>query len=288
MLNSPAFESQKGLPRTGLPRSSFIIPECSEPRSDPVGVIINCSHTALLQLGTQTFGINSTEELISLNYTILEGEEEGKQFPEMWGGFLLTLPPLGRRSFTPTVELPHNGLCFQSSLPKGGSDPCSTQPSGVLGLSPFSQGFVPPAWRASCPQCHPVLRAPRGQGMLDGRDQQGQGAESSPSKTCQGSPGDSSLCCHPCSLPHLALGCQAGWHTLGTEPGRPPKTFCGHFMGCRDTEGTKCHSPAPLPHIPWHWKSHPGCSGKGQQVKDTLLLKIIFKSINEDVSVSVS
>lgn len=133
MLNSPAFESQKGLPRTGLPRSSFIIPECSEPRSDPVGVIINCSHTALLQLGTQTFGINSTEELISLNYTILEGEEEGKQFPEMWGGFLLTLPPLGRRSFTPTVELPHNGLCFQSSLPKGGSDPCSTQPSGVLG-----------------------------------------------------------------------------------------------------------------------------------------------------------
>lgn len=101
MLNSPAFESCKGLPRVGLPRYSFITPQSFQTHSDTTWVIINCSqHSAPAQsssecssLAHETFQIHSIAKFVSVNYAILEGEEEGKQFPETSGGFLLTLPP---------------------------------------------------------------------------------------------------------------------------------------------------------------------------------------------------
>lgn len=128
MLNSPAFESCTRLPRMGLPRYSFIILQSFQTNSDTIWVIINCSqHSAPAQLSSacsslayKAFKINSIAKFISVNYAILEEEEEGKQFPEASGGFLLTPSPpasFRRRHFT-LIIFPRNGLWFQFCIPK--------------------------------------------------------------------------------------------------------------------------------------------------------------------------
>lgn len=100
MPNSPAFESHKRLPRMGLPRYSFIILQSCQANSDTIWVIINCSQrsapaqlsSACSSLAYKTFKINGIMKITSVNYAILEGEEEGKQFPATSGGFLLPFP----------------------------------------------------------------------------------------------------------------------------------------------------------------------------------------------------
>lgn len=144
MLNSPAFESRKRLPRMGLPRYSFIILQCFQTNSDTVWAIINHSQcSALAQLSSacsslayKTFKINSIMKLISVNYAVLEGEEEGKQFPETSEGFLLTLPPpasFGRRHFTLIVYLPQKWVVVSILRPKSEHSSVSDIPAATGG-----------------------------------------------------------------------------------------------------------------------------------------------------------
>lgn len=187
MLNSPAFESWKRLPRTGLPRYSFIILQSFQTNSDTVWVIINhsqCSAPAQLSsacssLAYKTFKINSIAKFISVNYAILEGEEEGKKFPETSEGFLLTLPPQrpsGEGTSHSLCVFPRNGLWFQFYVPKVNTAACQIsllpgeEAQRMLHTKPFRwwcltavgvavgspEQFVPPACKASRPRCHPT------------------------------------------------------------------------------------------------------------------------------------
>lgn len=171
----------------GLPCYSFIILQSFQTNSDTIWVIINhsqCSAPAQLSsacssLAYETFKINSIAKLISVNYAILEGEEEGKQFPETSGGFLLTLPPQhppGEGTSCSSYIFPRNGLWFQFCIPKANTAACQTsllpreEAQRMLCTKPFrwwcltavrvpissSEQFVPPAHKASCPKCHPT------------------------------------------------------------------------------------------------------------------------------------
>lgn len=169
MLNSPAFESRKCLPRTGLPRSSFIIPPCSQPHSDPVWVIINCSQhsPACSSLAHRPPKLTAPRSLFLLIRLFWKEERKESNFQRRVGVFFSPFPPLSilRGGFTPTMELPQKWVVVsilhpQSEhrflLPREEAQPCSTQsPQGGGDSVPFSEGFVPPAWRASCPKCHP-------------------------------------------------------------------------------------------------------------------------------------
>lgn len=75
-------------------------------------------------------------KFISVNYAILEGEEEGKQFPETSGGFLLILPPtasFGRRHFTLIVCLPQKGVVVSILHPKSEHSGVSDIPAATGG-----------------------------------------------------------------------------------------------------------------------------------------------------------
>lgn len=95
MLNSPAFESRECLPRMGLPRSSFIIPQCSQPRSDPIWVIINCSQhsPACSSLAHRPSKLTALRSLFLLIMLFWKEERKESNFQRRCGGFLLTLPP---------------------------------------------------------------------------------------------------------------------------------------------------------------------------------------------------
>lgn len=114
----------------GLPCYSFIILQSFQTNSDTIWVIINHFQrsapaqlsSACSSLSYKTFKINSIAKLISVNYAILEGEEEGKQFPETSGGFLLTLPPppapSRRRHFMLIIYLPQKWVVVSILHPK--------------------------------------------------------------------------------------------------------------------------------------------------------------------------
>lgn len=239
MLNSPAFESRKCLPRMGLPRSSFIIPQRSQPRSDPVWVIINCSQHSS-SLAHRPSKLTALRSLFLLMTLFWKEKRKESNFQRRVGVFFSPFPPasFGRRRFTPTVELPqqwavpsilHPQREHRSLLPGEQPSPAPHTASGGGGDSvPFLEGSVPPAWRASCPKCHPRPDSPSagtirdGQGQRMGMDETSRDqAGSSPSKTCQGSPGDPSLCSHPCPLPLPML-------VPGTPWGQSQAVTCCH------------------------------------------------------------
>lgn len=127
------------MPGTGLPHYSFIILQPFQTNSDTIWVIINCSQrsapaqssSACSSLAHETLRINSIAKFISVNYAILEGEEEGKQFPETSGGSLLTLPPqrpLGEGTLRSPCIFPRSGLWFQFCIPKANTAACQMSP----------------------------------------------------------------------------------------------------------------------------------------------------------------
>lgn len=146
-------------------------------------------------------------------------ERKESNFQGRCGGFLLTLPPqhpLGEGASHPPWSSPRNGLWFQFCVPRGnrGGSPALllTQPWGVVGAQCPSQ-------RGLCPKCHPGPDSPR-----DGQDRGCWMEETSrdkeqisPSKTCKGSFGDSSLCSPSLFSPPASAHPRDA--RLGTHPG---------------------------------------------------------------------
>lgn len=158
----------------------------------------------------------------------------------MWGFSSHPSPrhPSGEGASRPPWSFPSNGLWFQSCIPKENTDPlpgeeaqpCSTHsPQGVVVIQ-----F--PSWRGLCHQpgepgvpnathdpSWPVLGPPEmGKDRGWRRDETSRDqAESSPSKHVREALGTLPFAPNPIlsHCPCLSLGCQAGGHTMGAEPG---------------------------------------------------------------------
>jgi len=100
-VNSPAFESHKYLPRTGLPHYSFIILQSFQTNSDTLWVIINhsqCSAPAHLSsasssLAYKTFKINSMQSLFLSVVLFWKQKRKESNFQRLVGVFFSPFPP---------------------------------------------------------------------------------------------------------------------------------------------------------------------------------------------------
>lgn len=119
MLNSPAFESLKRLPRMGLPHYSFIILQSFQTNSDTVWVIINHSHRLLSQglhvqaWHTRCSKLTALQSLFLLIMLFWKEKRKKNNFQRLVGVFFLPSPPSimqEKALCTHRVSSPRNGL----------------------------------------------------------------------------------------------------------------------------------------------------------------------------------
>lgn len=240
-LNSPAFESRECLPRMGLPRSSFIIPQRSQPRSDPIWVIINSSQhsPACSSLAHRPSKLTALRSLFLLIMLFWKEERKESNFQSRCGGFLLTLPPRhpsGEGASHPPWSFPRKGLWFQFCVPKVNTDPCcqgrrpSPAPHTALGVvrvqfSP-QRGLCPQPGEPHVPNAthSPRDGRDRGCGMEEtSRDKEQKLLPPKPAREALGTlPFAPSPVLSHCTC--LSLGCQAG----GTPWGQSQAVTCCH------------------------------------------------------------
>lgn len=141
MLNSPAFESQTCLPRTGLPCYGFIILQSFQPNSDTIWVIINRSQrsapaqssSACSSLACEGFKINSTASLFLLIVLFWKEKRKESNFQNLVEVFFSPFPqhPSGEGTSTLVVSLPQKWvvvsiLCSKSECSGVSNIPAAT------------------------------------------------------------------------------------------------------------------------------------------------------------------